>query len=152
MTTCAPSAASILAADSPIPLPPPVTIATCPFSAPIVPSLRSFAGSPRPSSRPRLSRSRLQARLGHRAGLGSHAPVCRARLGHRAGLGSHALICRLASATELASALTLSFAGSPRPPSWPRLSLPRPHGLFEMVDSRRPAVHDDLAHLVDHGR
>src|SRR6185369_13671116 len=75
--------------------------ATEPASALTLP----FAGSPRPPRWPRLSRSRLQARLVHRAGLGSHA-----------------LVCRLASSTALASALTLSFAGSPRPPRWPRLS------------------------------
>src|SRR5262249_30256474 len=32
-----------------------------------------------------------------------------------------------------------------------RLLSPRPDGLFEMIDARRTAVRDDLAHLVDDG-
>src|SRR5262249_13610631 len=79
MTTCAPSAASIRAVTSPMPLPPPVTIATCPPSA-FIASLFLF----------------------------------------------------------------FPAAGVP--------SLPRPHRLLEMIDARGPAVHHDLAHLVDHGR
>src|SRR5262245_38641933 len=50
ITTCAPSAASSRAVTSPIPLPPPVTIATCPFSAFIdaLLSSRSARSLPRP--------------------------------------------------------------------------------------------------------
>src|SRR5262245_3780917 len=47
ITTCAPSAASIRAVTSPIPLPPPVTIATCPLSAFIATPLASKS-LPRP--------------------------------------------------------------------------------------------------------
>src|SRR5205823_7732762 len=42
-TTCAPSAASIFAASRPMPLPPPVTIATCPSSRPIAPPQRRIS-------------------------------------------------------------------------------------------------------------
>src|SRR5262245_3038300 len=167
-TTSAPSAASMMAAARPMPVPPPVTIATCRSSA-FMFRPRSRAGPPHPGERPFTDavaaelawRDHVARGAAHQApdcliarttrlanaDSGTHRPTASGRpLPYARSGSSHGL---RAPAQPAQSALGGGLGAGRRGPF---RSLPRPDRLLEVIDARRTAVHDDLAHLIDDGR